>query len=204
MQVVLQENEKQYEQWKAGMEDINIKYHDLRHEIEFLKENRVQSLVLEKAEKALDDYGSVVRTGNDMLDVLLTGKKLICRREKVQFICVVDGELFGGFDSSKLYSLLNNALDNAIECAGKFADEQKRFVSLTVRRVGMFISVNVSNRCEDKIEFYDGLPAPGKKGGWHGYGVKSMKRITELLGGAISASLTDNMFNLDILLPVPQ
>lgn len=47
---------------------------------------------LREIENTVGIYDSVVRTGNDTLDVILTEKGLICEHSGIHLTCITDGE----------------------------------------------------------------------------------------------------------------
>ena len=77
---MLTQSSKQYQIAKQNMEQVNIKCHDLRHQIRLFRgAGRIDESVLKEMEQAVDAYDTTVKTGNPALDVLLTEKNQICR-----------------------------------------------------------------------------------------------------------------------------
>lgn len=73
--LLLEQSGKQYQISKQNMEQVNIKCHDLRHQIRvFRSEGRIDESVLKDMQKAVDAYDTIIKTGNPALDVLLTEK----------------------------------------------------------------------------------------------------------------------------------
>ena len=101
-----------------------------------------------------------------------------------------------------MYSLLGNALDNAIESAEHEKNVEKRVIELRVMAKGIFISVHVTNPCAIQPEFVDGLPQTTKKDTvYHGFGMRSMRYIAEQYHGALTASWEDGVYSLDMVFP---
>ena len=105
-----------------------------------------------------------------------------------------------------IYTLLGNALDNAIEAVSKYKEIEKRVVSLTISAKESFLCIQTNNYYEGKLEFKDGLPISTKKRNraYHGFGMKSMKHLSEKYGGTMVASLDNGIFMLQIVLPIPK
>jgi sensor histidine kinase regulating citrate/malate metabolism len=102
-----------------------------------------------------------------------------------------------------VYSLFANILDNAIECEQKEPSEDKRYVSLMISTQGNVLVIHSENYCNHSLEFEDGLPVTTNEDkNIHGYGMKSIRFITEKYNGALNAKLKDNMFTLDIVFPL--
>ena len=103
-----------------------------------------------------------------------------------------------------IYSLLGNALDNAIEAAGQVADPERRCIHLRAARQGNMVSVFVENLYDGSVTFENGLPQTSKADKrYHGFGMKSIRMIVEKYQGALDVQARDGAFVLSILLPVP-
>lgn len=204
IQALLKQSAQQYEQWKASVDDMNIHYHDLKHELEFIKSVGASSSQIEHIERMLNDYSVVVHTGSEELDVLLAGKKLLCCREDIQFICIADGDALNAFDGMGLYPLFNNAFDNAIESLKKVPNKEDRVMSMTVSRFGEAAIICIDNYFDGELALKDGLPISEKDSTWHGFGMKSMKRIAENMGGIMAVSVSGKIFRLEFILPYPE
>ena len=70
-------------------------------------------------------YSAIVRTGNEILDTILTEKSLICENSGIHISCVADGSLLAFMNPVDLYTLFGNALDNAIEAVRKLESKEK-------------------------------------------------------------------------------
>lgn len=202
MSEILRCERRQYEMSKENIELINIKCHDLKHQISALRKDASEENIAE-IEHAIMIYDSTVKTGNDVLDVILTEKKLLCESRNIQMTCLVSGELVSFMDRMDIYSLFGNALSNAIESVERVPDEEKRCVNVIVRNANGLLTIHVENYFEGTLELKNGLPVTDKDSNYHGYGMRSMARIAEKYGGELTVSVSGNKFNLDIVLPRP-
>ena len=64
------------------------------------------------------------KTGNGVLDTLLTNASLKCSRHDITFTCVADGSLLNDLYVMDICTILGNALDNAIECEVLIEDKE--------------------------------------------------------------------------------
>lgn len=202
---LLEERKRQYELSKITIEQINLKCHDLRHQIRTLRhqEGMVDKNALRQIEKAVDIYDSVVKTGNDALDIILTEKSLLCEKEHIQFTCIADGDKLSFMETSDLYALFGNALENAITSVMALEDPERRNINLDIRVIGGMLSIHIENYFSGALEFQDGLPQTKSQDRmYHGYGMKSMRLLAEKYGGELSAQARQNVFYLDILIPL--
>lgn len=83
-------------------------------------------------------------------------------------------------------------------------DEDERTVSLNVSRQKGFVIIHEDNRCIDAVEFENGLPKTTKESkDFHGFGTKSIKLIAEKYGGSVNMRCEDEMFSIEIIIPIP-
>lgn len=198
----------QHENYRIAEESIelvNQKYHDLKHQIALLRAEAGSSeklALLDQMEQDIKAYEAQNKTGNRALDTMLTAKSLQCQREGISLTCVADGKELDFMDLMDVSALFGNALDNAIESVMKLEDRSKRLIHISVARQKGFVRIRVENCFTGELHYEDGLPATTKNNHkYHGYGVKSIRRIVEKYGGSTSISTRDGWFELRILLP---
>lgn len=201
---IRREESRQYEFSRKTIEALNVKYHDMRHQLAALK-GAVQGEYVQMIEKMISDYDSLYRTGNKALDVVLTEKSLLCEQSGIRLTCFADGKILGGMKEEDIYSLFGNALDNAIEGVEKTRQPDKKVIELIVRRAGDMCSVHVENYFSGDLEYAEGLPITthGDKN-VHGFGMKSMRMNAEKYGGTMHVYTEEDVFYLDILFPLSQ
>ena len=185
---LLDKAEEQYKQNKENVDLINIKCHDLKHQIRGLgnKANISQDTVKE-LENMISIYDSTIKTNNDALDLILTEKSLFCQKNKIDLKCYADCSKLGFINESDLYSLFGNMIDNAIEAVTKIENKDKRTISLIVRNALSCTSIFISNYFEGKIRLdRNGMPITSKQNkNYHGYGLKSIKMIVDKYNGCL-------------------
>lgn len=189
---------KQFEVSKRNVEQLNVKYHDLKYMLRTMRADKESE---QEIEQCLRLYEALYRTGNETLDVVLTEKSMLGARYGIGIACVADGGCLNPMDPVHLYSLFGNALDNAIECL-KNTDGDKKVIDVTVRRKGAMAMVQVENYTPAVPEFRNGLPVTTKSDAEnHGFGMISMRNIVERYGGSMRVSVSDGVFSLLILFP---
>lgn len=205
LEYFLQQANRQYAAAQANIDLINMKAHDLKHYIQRVRELSGVGEELREIEETVRQYEENVCCGNTTLDVILTDKLNQCRAAGIDFSFIVQGEELDFVKPSDIVSLVSNALENAIECELKIAEEARRSVAMKVFRKGAFVCIHVENYCVNFPELKDGLPVTTKEDkGVHGFGVKSMRYVTEKYGGSLQFGTQGNMFVLNALLPVPE
>ena len=197
------EEKKQYQLVKENIDALNIKCHDLKHQVRHLRETgQVAPEYLDELEQSISIYNSAVHSGNETLDVLLTDKRLHCATHGIQFTCMAEGEKMDFMEVMDIFSLFGNILDNAIEYQSTLVPE-KRFIHLSVRGANQLLLIHVENYFEGELVIRDGIPVTTKEDkNYHGYGMLSVRRIVEKYGGNFSISTEDQLFQIDIMLPI--
>ena len=204
---LLNQAREQYAMSKENIELINLKCHDMKHQIREIGANkRLDDETIQDLENAIKVYDSVVKTDNDALDVILTEKSFKCLANDIVLNCIVDGRSLDFMKSADIYSLFGNAIENAIEAVVGIEDRQKRIIGLKIYAVGDFVTVNVKNYHVGTITQNDeGLPMTTKKDkNYHGFGMKSIKMIVEKYQGSLSIQSKDGVFSLNLLFPLNQ
>ena len=203
VRLLLTQSSKQYQIAKQNMEQVNIKCHDLRHQIRLFRgAGRIDESVLKEMEQAVDAYDTTVKTGNPALDVLLTEKKQICRSKQIGFTCMADGKGLAYMEPADLYALFGNALENAIEATEQLTDPAQKQIVLTVRPVEGFCSVHLQNYTKEPLRLENGLPVTSKQDRLnHGFGTRSMQLLVEKYGGELTFQQEADVVNIYMLLP---
>ena len=199
----------QYENYRISadsVELVNQKYHDLKHQIRILRsaENEEEkNAYLDRMEEEIRAYEAQNKTGNKVLDIILTTKSLQCQKLGITLTCVAEGAEMEFMHPMDISALFGNALDNAIESVSKIEDADKRLIHVSVSRQKNFLRIRIENCYEGHILFEDGMPQTDKKDHrFHGYGMKSIRRIAEQYGGSMTIVAQDNWFELRVLIPL--
>jgi len=200
------EQQMQYDLAKENIAIINRKCHDLKHQMAAMRsmvspENHERYLA--EIEKSVRIYDSILKTGNEVLDTVLTEKSLYCEANHIAIHCVADGAGLEFIDAVDLYTVFGNALDNAIECVQQIEPTEQRMIDVLIcREVGCLV-VHIRNSMEGKLDFVDGLPRTTKEdNGYHGYGLKSIRHTVEQYGGHMNVKAENGWFSLKLLIPL--
>ena len=196
------EDKKHYELQKESIDIINIKCHDLRHQIQdYRQQGTVTDKMMHQLEDSIHIYDSVIKTGNEALDVILSSFSLRCQNKNIELTTMADGRGLFFVDEVDMYSLFTNLLDNAFEYEESIPEES-RFISLTIKSFNQFIHIHIENAYlgETNLDPIE-LKTSKKDQLNHGFGIKSMKNIVSKYDGQFDILIADEMFQVDILLP---
>ena len=168
-----------------------------------VKDEKERETYLEKIEKSVQIYSAIVRTGNEILDTILTEKSLICENSGIHINCVADGSLLAFMNPVDLYTLFGNALDNAIEAVRKLESKEKRVIDIMLYERQSFLMLQIVNPMCGEVKFEDGLPLTTKaKNGYHGYGMKSMLHTIQKYEGHLTTEVKNGCFYFNVMLPL--
>ena len=111
------ERERQYQLSRKNIDAINVKCHDIKHQIRSLADGgRVaDGRALEDLASEIAIYDSAVKTENPALDVILTEKGLACSGEKITLAVIADGRALECLEPQEIYSLFGNGFALAFE-----------------------------------------------------------------------------------------
>ena len=206
IQLLWHQQKGQYQLSKETIELINHKCHDLKHQVQAIravKDEKERETYLEKIEKSVQIYSAIVRTGNEILDTILTEKSLICENSGIDINCVADGSLLAFMNPVDLYTLFGNALDNAIEAVRKLESKEKRVIDIMLYERQSFLMLQIVNPMCGEVKFEDGLPLTTKaKNGYHGYGMKSMLHTIQKYEGHLTTEVKNGCFYFNVMLPL--
>lgn len=193
----------QYVVSKENIENINIKCHDLKHIINCIDKNEsFPKEELYEMKKIVDNYDSIFKTPNSALNVVLTEKNIICKKNNITFSCIADGVKLLFMSETDIYTLFGNMIDNAIEAVCKLK-EGERSIGLSICNKGRFLLINIYNGYNQELRFENKLPLTTKKDIQnHGYGLKSISNIVKKYNGEIRIKTNNNIFEINIIFQI--
>ncbi len=151
----------------------------------------------------IEVYDTDASTGNEALDTLLMEKGLYCKLHGIEWTCVADGMLLAFMDVVDLYTMMGNALDNAIESAENCDKDTWKTISVRIWKKDFFAVVQVENTFAGELQLEDGIPKTTKADAEnHGFGLRSIRTIAEKYDGTMTIKTEDQMFILTVLFPV--
>lgn len=201
MKTIWESEKKQLEISKENMDYMKILAHDLKHELNestlLISKDKVDEL-----NHRIAAFGNSIKTGNDILDLVIAERTLIVQKENINLSIIADGSVLSNMKQSDCYSLFMNIMDNAIDAVKELPKDQRE-ISLAVRESMGMILIHEVNPFKGTLNFKDGLPQTTKRDSmYHGLGTKSIKGIVDSYSGDCEISIKDNnIYVLNILLP---
>lgn len=198
----------QYERSKESISIINQKCHDLKHQLAAMRtmESSAQrEKYIQEIQDSVNIYDAMVKTGNETLDTVLTEKSLICEAKHITVNCIADGSSLSFVDPVDIYTIMGNAMDNAMEAVSPFDQEALRIIDVLIHTRQRFLIISVTNPLKGELDFDDGIPRSTKPhNGYHGFGIRSIRSTVYKYNGELTVDTKDGIFSLRILLPLPE
>ena len=92
-----------------------------------------------------------------------------------------------------IYAIFGNALDNAIRAVMELEDAMKRVISVKIVIQNSILMIQIQNYYSGKLRFEKGLPLTT---------MKSIQYTAEKYNGTITVNAENDIFMLQILIPV--
>ena len=201
LNLLYERQRQQYQVARQNVQIINKRCHELKLQIAALRQMSGAASAppdpelkahIDEAEKAAQLYDASRNTGNEVLDVVLTEKSLLCESRRIQLNAVTDGSCLNFFEASDLYALFANMLDHAIESAVKVPEPERRCIDLLVCTRQSFVVVNVISP-DRPAESADTRAAH--------YAVKVTNRIVQKYKGTLTTESQNGFFAVKIIFP---
>lgn len=205
MAQLLRSQHDQYEITRRSIDEVNRKHHDMKHHLEAIRSEQdasTRSRMLDGLDESIRAYGAVVRTGNHVLDAIMTAKLALAAERGIEVSVVAEGALLSFMRPLELTSLIGNALDNAIEGAARLPSDALRVIRFAVFAQDDFAMVRVENTFDGLIRRDGDRIVTRQPGPGHGYGLRNIETAAAAYGGVVSITSDDQWFSLRVLFPL--
>ena len=156
--VECQDERSQYKYKDRAMKILRSKLYEAQQE--------KQNAAIAAMEQNIRQYEAENKTGNPVLDTLLTAKSLYCQQHHITMTCVADGHLLDFLETGEICTIVGTALDNATESVETEPDHEKRLIRVAVYAQNGFVMLRFENYCAQEVELgADGLPRRNTHGG---------------------------------------
>lgn len=201
---MLRHQEMQYKYAKENVEQLRIKAHDLKHQVRILKEGGDEAKkLISELENDISSYDSIYITDNQVLNLILSEKWGYSRKHGITLTPSIAPNAFKNVETSDLYSLFGNILDNAIEAVLKIKEKDKRVISLEINNKNSLSYLKCVNYFKkDELDTSStNLKTTKKDKINHGFGLKSIEYITKKYKGQMNINVEEDLFSLTIMIP---
>ena len=128
-------------------------------------------------ESGIRQYEAENKTGNPVLDTLLTAKSMECQEQGINMTSVADGQWLGFLSTREICTLVGVPLDNAVESLAAEPDPEKRLLRVAIYAQSGCVMLRFENYCAAPVALGpDGLPVRSAHGGYDLRGVQAAAR----------------------------
>ena len=180
--------------------------HDIKNHLRSIRQLANMQEVEEYVDGLLGempDSRLLVNTGSGFLDRLFSVKMQEASHAGVTLRAYVEGGELERIPQRDLSTIFGNAIDNAIEAAGKLDDIERREVVIRTEKFANKLVISIANYARGSMVFRDGIPVTSKKDkSIHGLGYVNIQRAVKKNGGTVSVSYNEKtgLFKLNILI----
>ena len=186
-------------------ENVSKIRHDLKNHLTIIKAKLNEGDVtycenyIDKIYPQIDDIGKLVKTGNSVVDYLVSSKFDLDDDVKVKISGNAD--VIGNISDTDIVGLIGNLLDNALEAVKDISDEREKRVELYFLTPNNNRIIICQNTVDHPVLENNHNLVTTKKGIGHGYGKKIIGSIAEKYGGFVEYIDKPGMFCVQVVLP---
>ncbi len=188
-----------YKMLSEQTENQNILVHDLKKHLEAIAilnakgNNKEVAEYINQIINSEDLKGSVKICDNEFLNTILSRYIKKCQKQKISLRLDIRAGILDSLNYTDLTALFCNLMDNAMEAAEKIPDS---YIELSVTHnndISCIIITMINSCCINPFSKKAGeLISAKKRSLQHGYGMKSIKKITKKYNGALNVYYDDN------------
>ena len=137
---------------------------------------------------------------NRILSIIMSQKILTAEKAGIRVKTKIEDLLLDCIEDVDLTAIFANLWDNSIEACTSTNDTE-RYISVIVGRVNDFIVISFENTFDGSIKQNGGLLLSSKEN-HEGLGLSIVKASVEKYNGSLTMKHTDNIFNVEIVIPL--
>lgn len=184
-------------------QELQIYAHDAKKHLSAIRElndNPIIENYVSTMSDALKNYSSSCRSGNHLLDVIISKYETECQLKNIQFSFNVKLCNLDFIENYDLVTILGNLFDNAVRAA---ENTENAFISLYTHYANTYAVLELSNSCSTPPVFSDKeLFTTKKNKRQHGLGIKSIKNTLKKYSGELEWKYdnTDKVFTAIVMI----
>ena len=185
----------EFHQIQESIELINLKCHDLRHQIRAAKiQGSIDPAFIDDVTKSIKIYDNHMDTGNSELNMILMDYKFRSQSLGIETTFVADGSCISFMDRQDIISLFSNLIENAMEYEVNIQNDSK-YIYFSLMKKNGFINII----CENPIGLEINKTAKDRR--YHGFGTLSMKAIAKKYDGCYTVNQDEKIYRVIITFP---
>lgn len=200
--IAVEQQAKELDAIRRGEQELRL----LRHDMRLFLNNLglcIEENDLDAARKMIAGFTSSVDSTvirhyceNTMVNYILSDCAAKCEAARITFSPTVELEELA-VDENMFSLILSNALDNSIHAQSELPPDRRSIKVLLKTSDGRLL-LSVRNPIAKVPPFADGLPVAARMG--HGYGTRSIRYLTERMGGNCQFTAEKDQFILRVVI----
>lgn len=189
--------------------DANLRqiHHDLKNHLYAIQRlsnhsNQELQAYIQSLTQDLGEYESLVDSGNDLLDGLLSHKIRLARSQNIPITVQVDFSQGGFLQEKDMCALFGNALDNALEASAAVQNPDLRSILVKCQTTAGNLVLTVANYYEGELKQVGRRILTRKQEPGHGVGLSSIARTAGQYQGTVT-HYTDALHNFVLVVAIP-
>ena len=204
LDILIERESQKNMSFSKNLDALQLEIHDLKKRLQRLEQSggskEETAAIIKQINDAVDKYDNFVETGNPAIDSLLSNYNIIAIKEEIDFTFFVNGSLLNFMEQNNTISLFDNLLSNAFEAA-LLEEKQNRIIHFQIVNEKQMVMIVVRNYSSNAPQFEGETPITSKDKKYHGYGIKSIKRIVRKYHGEAKFGYSNNFFVCRIIFP---
>lgn len=204
LDILIERESQKNMSFSKNLDALQLEIHDLKKRLQRLEQSggsKEETMdIIKQFNEAVDRYDYFAKTGNPAIDSLLSNYNIIAIKEEIDFTYFVDGSLLSFMEPNNIISLFDNLLSNAFEAA-LLEEKQNRIIHFQIVNEKQMVMIVVRNYSSNAPQFEGETPITSKNKKYHGYGIKSVKRIVRKYSGEAKFGYSNNFFVCRIIFP---
>jgi sensor histidine kinase regulating citrate/malate metabolism len=206
LRLSLEQKSEMIDKIKIQYDNLSEMRHNYVHELAY-----IQGVLNEKNYNKLDEYlkgklssekikdYNYIFTSNKVIDSVINYKFSMAEQKGISVVCTLTAEISEAYEHD-ISIILANLLDNAIEASEKITDSKPEII-LNISELSGYYSILIKNRiAESVITENKSLHTTKADKQHHGYGLKTVRVLTESHNGMMDVYEKDGFFIVNVML----
>lgn len=210
--VMRQQMDLQYEYYlstqKTYQESRKL-WHDMKNHLmcvdNLIREGEYEDAVqyLQDVRGLAEELSYSVKTGNNILDIIINSKVLECKKNDIDMSIKVNFPESINMEFIDICTIYGNALDNAIEACKVMENKAtKKRIAIKTTLVNSFLVIKITNTFSGQIKKErEKIVTTKQDKNCHGIGLKNICYAVDKYEGELKIDYTDTEFSLTIIVP---
>lgn len=196
-----EEVDNMYRQTRGWRHDLKNHLQTMTAYLELGQTDKLGQYLYDLTEDYNNEVDIVLKTGNAMLDAILSSKLSLLRKAEIRVDATASVPENLAVSDVDLSILIGNLLDNALEACLKVPPGE-RFVRLYIARAKDNLYIYIMNAADGSYRRGVRGYLSTKAAGEHGYGLQRIDRVIRKYRGYRERQDEGNVFATEILLPL--